>query len=249
VTASLELWPSSPRRAGPPSRWDRVRRNILENPSGVLLAVQLVGLIIYPFMETATLGEFRTFGKALFGVFGLLVLFLAVRAVRATPALTWVAFLLGGPVVVITFAEAIWPDNDPVVFWSSVLHAAFYFYTGYALLRYMFADNWVTRDELLATGATFTVVAWAFAYLYFAIQFIWPNSFTIYGEAAPGDRTWFELLYLSITTMTSTGLSDIVAVTPHTRSFVLLQQISGMLYVALVVARLVGLTIARFRQS
>ena len=64
----------------------------------------------------------------------------------------------------------------------------------------------------------------------------------------PGTRTWFELLYLSITTMTSTGLSDIIAVTPHARSFVLLQQISGMLYVALVVARLVGLTIARFRQ-
>ena len=46
----------------------------------------------------------------------------------------------------------------------------------------MFADNWVTRDELYATGATFTVVAWGFAYLYVAVQFIWPNSFTIYGE-------------------------------------------------------------------
>jgi hypothetical protein len=39
-----------------------------------------------------------------------------------------------------------------------------------------------------------------------------------------------------------------VAVTPHARSFVLIQMITGMLYVALVVARLVGLTIARFRQ-
>jgi hypothetical protein len=218
-------------------------------PSGVLLGVQLAGLIVYPFMETATLGEFRTFGRALFGLFGLLVLFLAVRAVRATPALTWVAAVIGVPVVVLTVGEALWAENNTVVFWSSVFHAIFYFYTGYALLRYMFADNWVTRDELLATGATFTVVAWGFAYLYFAIQFIWPNSFTIYGEAEPGTRTWFELLYLSITTMTSTGLSDILAVTPHTRSFVLLQQIAGMLYVALVVARLVGLTIARFRQT
>jgi hypothetical protein len=176
------------------------------------------------------------------------VLFLAVRAVRATPALTWVATVLGIPVVILTILEAVYPDSSGVVFWSSLLHALFYFYTGYGLLRYMFADNWVTRDELYATGATFTVVAWGFAYLYLAIQFIWPNSFTIYGEADPGTRTWFELLYLSITTMTSTGLSDIVAVTPHARSFVLLQQIIGMLYVALVVARLVGLTIARFRQ-
>ncbi|MGW5241311.1 ion channel [Monashia sp. NPDC004114] len=248
MSASLELWPSTSRRGGPPTRWYRFRRSFRELPCAVLLVVQLVAIVVYPSMENATLGEWRYFGKSLFGLVGLVVLFLAVRAVRATPALTWIAAGIGIPVVLLTVAEAVWPDNDAVAFWSSMLHAVFYFYTGYALLRYMFADNWVTKDELFATGATFTVVAWAFAYLYFAIQFIWPNSFTIYGEALPGTRTWYELLYLSITTMTSTGLSDISAVTPHARSFVMLEMISGMLYVALVVARLVGLTIARFRQ-
>ena len=82
----------------------------------------------------------------------------------------------------------VWPDNDPVAFWSALLHALFYFYTGYGLLRYMFADNWVTRDELFATGATFTVVAWGFAYLYVAVQIIWPHSFTAYGETAGRGR-------------------------------------------------------------
>jgi hypothetical protein len=248
VSASLELWPSAPRRGGPPTRWGRLRRNVEDLPCALLLFVQLAGLVAYPFLDDPQGGEFRPYGRALFGLFGLLVLFLAVRAVRATPALTWVAVVIGGPVVVLTVLEAIYPDSATLVFWSALLHALFYFYTGYGLVRYMFADNWVTRDELYATGATFTVVAWGFAYLYIAIQLTWPNSFTIYGEADPGMRTWFELLYLSITTMTSTGLSDIVAVTPHARSFVLLQQIAGMLYIALVVARLVGLTIARFRR-
>lgn len=247
MTASLELWPSSPRRVGPPTRWDRLRRNVNELPSALLLLVQLVGLLVYPFMEGAYLGEYRPLGRALFGVFGLFVLFLAVRAVRATPALTWVAVLLGGPVVVLTVLEALYPGSSLILFWSSLLHALFYFYTGYGLLRYMFADNWVTKDELFATGAAFTVMAWGFAYLYVAVQLIWPHSFTIYGEAMPGQRTWYELLFLSITTMTSTGLSDIIPVTPHARSFVMIEQVSGMLYVALVVARLVGLTIARFR--
>jgi hypothetical protein len=214
----------------------------------VLLLVQLLGLLVYPFMEGATFGGFRDLGRALFGVFGLLVLFLAVRAVRATPALTWVAVILGVPVVVLTVLEAVYTDSALVLFWSALLHALFYFYTGYGLLRYMFADNWVTRDELFATGATFTVMAWGFAYLYLALQFVWPNSFTIFGATVPGERTWYELLFLSVTTMTSTGLSDIVPVTPHARSVVMIEQIAGMLYVALVVARLVGLTIARFRQ-
>ncbi|MBC9821362.1 two pore domain potassium channel family protein [Terrabacter sp. MAHUQ-38] len=247
MSASLELWPSSPRRAGPPSRIDRLRRKIVELPCALLLFTQLAALLAYPFIETRT-DDVRETGRAIFGLIGLVVLFLAVRAVRATPALTWVAVVLGGPVVALTVAEAVWPDSVVVGFWSAVLHALFYVYTGYGLLRYMFADNWVTRDELYATGATFTIVAWGFAYLYVAVQLIWPHSFTIYGEVDPGTRSWFELLYLSITTMTSTGLSDIYAVEPHARAFVLLQQIAGMLYVALVVARLVGLTIARFRQ-
>ena len=76
-------------------------------------------------METATLGEWRDAGRALFGVVGLLVLFLAVRAVRATPALTWVAALLGVPVVLLTIAEAVWPASAPIEFWFSLLHALF----------------------------------------------------------------------------------------------------------------------------
>jgi hypothetical protein len=217
-------------------------RRVRTMPCATLLVVQLLGVLLYPFMEGAEVG------RALFSLFGLVVLALAVVAVRSTPALTWVSLTIGLPVVVLTVLEAINPDSTTISLWSGVLHALFYFYTTYGLISYMFADDWVTRDELYATGATFTVVAWGFAYLYVAVQFIWPNSFTIYGEALPGVRTWYELLYLSITTMTSTGLSDIYAVTPHARSFVLLQQIAGMLYVALVVARLVGLTIARFRQ-
>ena len=53
------------------------------------------------------------------------------------------------------------------------------------------------------------------------------------------------MLYLSVTTMTSLGLSDIVPVRPHARAFVMLEQIAGMLYLALAVARVMALTVAR----
>jgi hypothetical protein len=85
------------------------------------------------------------------------------------------------------------------------------------------------------------VVAWGFAYLYAGAQVIWPGSFI--GTGGPGDRSWFDLLFLSFTTLTSVGLSDIVPVLPHARSLVIVEQVAGVLYVALVVARLVGLTV------
>ena len=147
---------------------------------------------------------------------------------------------------VLTVVEGFSPDSDGVVMTSSLFHAAFYFFTGWALIRYMFEDDVATRDEIYATGATFTVLAWAFAYLFAAVQIIWPGSFTAAVDADDA-RTWVELLFLSVTTLSSTGLSDIVPVTPHARSVVMVEQIAGMLYLALVVARVTALTINRRR--
>jgi hypothetical protein len=213
---------------------DKGRRH----PSAVLLVVQLVGIVAYPFLSE------QPVGRAFFGIFGLLVLLLAVRAVRLTPALTWLAVLLGLPVVVLTIAEGFTPDNTTVVLVSALFHSAFYVYTTYALVRYMFADDIATTDELWATGATFTVLAWSFAYLYAAVQIVWPGSFI--AAVAPTDpRSWMDLLFLSVTTLSSTGLSDIVPVTPHARSAVMIEQIAGMLYLAMVVARVTALTLRR----
>lgn len=215
-------------------------RTIWHHPSAVLLAAQLLGVVVYPFIiESPT-------GRTVLSLFSLVVLVLAVRAVRATPAWGWAWVLLGVPVVALTVLEAITPQNDTVVLWSSLFHAGFYFYTSYGLIRYMFKDRLVTPDELFATGATFTVVAWAFAYLFVATQIVWPGSFTAaLDPEAP--RTWMELLFLSFTTLTSTGLSDVVPVEPNARSLVMIEQVAGLMYVALVISRIVGLTLYRER--
>jgi hypothetical protein len=208
-----------------------------DHPSAVLLAVQLVAVLAYPFFDDSPVG------RAVLGVVGTAVVLIALWAVRRTPALSWVAVILGGPAMVCTVLEAISPSTDAFVLASALLHAPFYFYVSYGMIRYLFHDDKVTRDELYATGAAFTVVAWGFAYLYLATQVVWPGSFA--GVGGGNERTWFELLYLSFTTLTSVGLSDVTPVLGHARSLVMVEQVAGVLYVALVVARLVGLTVAR----
>ena len=213
---------------------------VKRHPSAVLLAAQLLGVLLYPFM-----GESAT-GRGMLSLFSLFVLLLAVWALRTTPALTRVTVLLGVPVVVLTIMEALNPTGQATVLWSSVLHAAFYLYTTVGLLLYMFNDRKVTPDELFATGATFTVVAWAFAYLYVAVQVIWPGSF-VAATNPEAPRSWVELLFLSFTTLTSTGLSDVIPVLPHARALVMIEQVGGLMYVALVISRIVGLTLYRDR--
>lgn len=213
---------------------DRVRTH----PSAVLLTAQLLQVLAWPFL----LGS--TAGRAVLGVLGMVAVAAAVYAVRRTPALSRVVVFLGAPAMAFTLLEALQPTTSWVVLTSAVLHAPFYVYVSYAMLRYLFHDEKVTRDELFATGAAFTVVAWAFAYVYSAIQVVWPGSFT---SPVGNHQNWFELLFFSFTTLTGTGLSDIVPVQAHARSVVMLEEVAGVFYVALVVARMVGLTMARRR--
>jgi hypothetical protein len=214
-----------------------IRRVLGRHPSGVLLVAQLVAVLAYPFLDDSTVG------RAILGVVQMGVVLIALWAVRRTPALNWMAALLGGPAMVFTILEAFEPTTDWIVLVSAGFHAPFYFFISYGMIRYLFHDDRVTRDELFATGAAFTVVAWGFAYVYAAAQVIWPGSFVAYGGS--GDRPWFELLFLSFTTLTSVGLSDVIPVLGHARSLVMVEQVAGVFYVALVVARLVGLNALR----
>jgi hypothetical protein len=204
-------------------------------PSALLLAGQLAGVLLYPFMEGSDVG------RALFSVFGIALLGLVVLAVRSSPGLTWVVVALGAPATVLLLIQA-GSGSDDLLPYSSALEAILYLYAAGALIAYMLADREITRDELFAVGATFTLVAWAFAYAYTVCQAIDPGSFTAAIEPS-ADRSWIELLFLSFTTLSSTGLSDVIPVQPFARSVSMLEQIAGVAYIALVVSRLVGLLV------
>lgn len=213
-----------------------VRRVLGKHPSAVLLVGQLVTVLAYPFLSDSVVG------RSVIGVAQMCVVLLAVWAVRRTPSFTWVVAGVAIPAMAFTVLEAASPGTDWIVLTSALLHAPFYFYVSYSMIRYLFHDDQITTDELYATGAAFTVVAWGFTYLFAATQVVWPGSFVGNGDAG---CTWFELLFLSFSTLTSVGLSDIVPVQDHARSLVMIEMVAGVFYVALVVARLVGLTVRR----
>ena len=210
-------------------------------PSAILLAVQLSGVLLYPFAEDSHAG------RALFSVLGIAILGLVVLNVRRSPALTWVSILLGVPATVLLLIQAA-TGSDELLPYSSAFEAVLYFYAAGAMIAYMLADHQITRDELFAVGATFTLVAWAFAYTYVVCQAIEPGSF-IAAINPEEDRSWMELLFLSFTTLTSVGLSDITPVKPFARGLVMLEQVGGLAYVAMLVSRLVGLTIFERRSA
>ena len=215
----------------------RAVRFLRDTPCALLLLVQLLGVLLYPFMEDTVAGQ------SLLAVFGLIVLVLAVRAVRATPSLWWVAVTLAVPALVLLTGQVV-TGNDALAPYSAAFEAALYFYAASSMLRYMLQDDRVTTDELFAIGAVFTLLAWAFAYVYVVVQALQPGSF-IAAIDPSADRSWTELLFLSFTTLSSTGLSDIVPVRGHARSVLMIEQLCGLFYIAMVVTRLVSLKAVR----
>lgn len=210
---------------------------IIRHPSAILLFVQLAGLLLYPFIEQTRPA------RALLGAFGVLVLGLAIWMVRRTPGQAWISFGIAVPAIAFNVIDMTMdvPQLRP---WWAALEALFYFYAAGCLIAYMLADRRATRDELFAAGATFTLLAWAFTFVYVLCQTLQPGCFS--AAVNPHEpRTWTEMMFLSFALLSSTGIGDVIPITVQTRAVASLEMFVGVMYLTLVVSRLIGLTVTR----
>jgi len=139
----------------------------VKHPSAALLFVQILGILVYPLMADTSAS------RVLFGVVGLLVLGAALYVVKRGPWLTAFAVVLALPIVVLSMWLAFDFDPRRMVILAA-LEAGFYFYATGSLIAYMLEDEFASLDELYAVGATFTLLAWAFAYVYVLCQALLP---------------------------------------------------------------------------
>ena len=125
----------------------------VKHPSAVLLFVQILGILLYPLMED-TSAE-----RALFGVFGLLVLGAALYVVKRGPWLTLVAVVIAVPVVVLSIWLAF--DFGPRrMVLLAVLEAAFYFYAAGSRMRKVVppgSERWIESSPPCASTALFAM--------------------------------------------------------------------------------------------
>jgi hypothetical protein len=105
----------------------------------------------------------------------------------------------------------------------------------------------VTRDgrinihRIVGACGTFLLLGLVFAQAYKLIALYVPQAFAIGGvPAAPGAMD-YRYIYYSFITLTSTGYGDITPLHPYARSLATFEAITGQLYLAVLIARLVGL--------
>jgi NADH:ubiquinone oxidoreductase subunit 6 (subunit J) len=206
----------------------------LRVPSRTLLFVQLFAVLMYPWFDGSEIG------KLILSALSVGVLSTAMWMVRRS-SIEIRAVLLFSMLGVICYGAYLATDARLLGYFGAAAYALAFFAAALSLIDYMMGDERATRDELWAAGATFMLFVEAYAWLCVLCQMLQPYAFVAPSAEPYSARTWVELLFLSGTNFSATGLSDILPLTPHARILLLIEQWNGVMYMALIVSRLAGM--------
>ena len=106
-----------------------------------------------------------------------------------------------------------------------------------AALRHAFRPGVVNAEHVLAALDAYLLAGMLFGVTYWMIDQMWPGSFS--GVGATLSRA--EGIYFSFVTMATLGYGDVVPVTGPARGLAMVEAVSGQMYLAVLVARLVSL--------
>lgn len=112
----------------------------------------------------------------------------------------------------------------------------------------------VDSEMIYAALCLYLLIGLCFTLIYFGIILTDPDAIKLKVETELTSQQsvtalLHELIYFSYVTQTTLGYGDLTPVSGIARSFVIAQSLVGQIYVAVVIARLVGLQIASATQD
>jgi hypothetical protein len=134
------------------------------------------------------------------------------------------------------------PDASIRVVDALVLIAAFGLLAAVTLARTLRPGE-ITMHRLEGAIAAYVLVGLMFAQAYRLVAIGTPGAFLLAGAPADYDAIVPKIVYFSFVTLTTLGYGDITPVHPYARSLVMLESLIGVLYPAVLIARLVSLEV------
>jgi prepilin signal peptidase PulO-like enzyme (type II secretory pathway) len=206
-----------------------------ENKYNRLLANLVLLYIIYPFLVYLPLGDLLVF------FFFSLSLIIAVYqidrsklALRCNIGLFVIALLLRVFCTIIPIYRDfnLWFDLS-----STLIFIAFISLCVYSILRELIPTEQVTSDIIKGGICVYFLLGFFWAAAYNIVQIFDPDSFS----SAAQTVNQADLLHFSFTTLATVGYGDIVPTSKTARVLANLEGMTGVLYPAVFIARLVSL--------
>ncbi len=113
-------------------------------------------------------------------------------------------------------------------------------YCIYCVLRYVLQATYITRDQIYAGICVYIMFGFAFGCIYYLTGMLDPGGFAVNTSKAEPSRHP-DLMYFSFVTLATVGYGDITPLTKAARIVAELEALSGSLYMAVFMARLVSL--------
>ena len=193
--------------------------------------ILIVVFVIPPFLEPGS-------GRSLAGdIAYALLLISGVRALGEQRLARMV--LLPVALVTLTLELGSWavPVPAPWVLGSSILSLLLFLAV---VLGQTLRAGPVTFHRILGAVAAYLLLGIIWAYAYELVALLRPPAFSGAVNLADGPRAFY---YFSFVTLTTVGYGDVLPVHPAARSLAMLEAVTGPLYLAILVARLVSLAV------
>lgn len=135
-----------------------------------------------------------------------------------------------------------------------VLSGLFLAFTAFTVLIHMLSGKKVTADHIIGAACVYILIGVIWAHIYSFLELTAPGSISM--NLNPGllhDGTqipqynMYDFLYFSYVTLATVGYGDIVPISTLAKAFANMEAIIGQLYIAVLVARLVGIHITQGR--
>ena len=201
-----------------------------------LLIALLLGLALYPVaVET---GLARWFRLAL-----MLMLAVSAYAVSGRRRVLLTALALGIPAIAAQLG-AVALEGRISLLLAAGLALLFLAFVTVVIFSSVLAPGKVTRDKIAGAISVYLLLGMVWALLYTVLAIAHPGTFDLpAGAEGQGEVTEYTFFYFSFVTLTTLGYGDITPVSPVSQTLAWLQAVVGQLYLAILVARLVGLHI------
>jgi hypothetical protein len=204
---------------------------ILEQRCFFLFLALIALLVAVPFLSETT------HGYAILFVVNVTVLLTAVAAVGRS----WLSFVIAVILILpsIIFRFLALESSQPGYFalsWG--FNAVFYVFILSNLLHYVFRRDFMSGDKLYGAVAAYILVAILWAQLHALTQYFYPGAYAFGGTPKALDMT--ELIYFSFVALTTAGFGDVTPALVQSRYLTLLEMVMGVMYVAILIARLTG---------
>ena len=208
-------------------------------PRFLLLLVSIIGeLMIAPFLMQTDYG---------LHVMQVLVCMVLVAALWAAGAQR-TGIILFVPTIAAHLIAA-YGGNETMRLVAILLRIAFLAYTTGIIMWRTLRQADVTLDTIAGAACAYTLLALVWTSLYRLLELIQPGSFNIplNWHTPTADPTGAALAYFSFVTLTTVGYGDITPTWPGAGGLAAAEALVGQLYLAITIARLVGLHTSRGR--